>query len=325
MRSNRLSLVKTVYLHIGTPKTGSTSIQRFLARADEELAEQGTLYPEAGRPDTDWSDQYGQHELYWSIAGKRGVEDEKVWRKLRQEVDEFSGRRVVISAEGFGGCRSGEIRRVAAHLAPHPIHVVVYLRPPIQFLRSTYKQCVKTGTFCDSFAQFVEEMVPQCNYLDLVSRWQRCDAVESLDIQLFDKVKEAPGLEASFSEAVGIDFEKVRSYVGSPVNTSPPDHVVQLARWLSVGRRRGARIEAWKSLMSRARSNVLGQRRPGRWLTRAVRPFLRDCLVTESAAATLRRSLRDAHDEFLSEYISPDDRSYLPLAASGNFPQDGYV
>ena len=156
--------MKAVYLHIGTHKTGSTSIQRFPARADDALAQQGILYPEAGRPDTDWSDQYGQHELYWSIVGKRGIDDEQVWNELRREIDEYGGRRVVVSAEGFEGCAPEDIRRVVSHLAPHPIHVVVYLWPPAHFLRSAYKQRVKMGTYSDSFVRFVKEMIPRCNY-----------------------------------------------------------------------------------------------------------------------------------------------------------------
>ncbi len=58
--------MKTVYLHIGTHRTGSTSIQRFMANAEEALAEQGIIYPKTGRPDTDWTNQYGHHELAWS-------------------------------------------------------------------------------------------------------------------------------------------------------------------------------------------------------------------------------------------------------------------
>lgn len=304
-----------VYLHIGTHKTGSTSIQRFLAQADEKLLEQGILYPEAGRPDTEWSNRYGQHELCWSIVGKRGIEDEQVWNDLRREIGEHPGQRVVISAEGFEGCTSDEIRRVVAHLDPHPICVVVYLRPPVHFLRSAYKQRMKMGTYTGSFVRFVKEMIPRCNYLDLVSRWEQFDEVESIDIRLFDKVKREPGLAASFAEAVGIDFEKVQSFVGSPVNTSPPDDLVQVVRWINAVATLGDQSKAWRALTNRARSNVLGRRWPSRWLLRVMQPFLRDSLVTQSVVTTLRESLQDAHGRFLREYIPPADWSYLSLCA----------
>jgi hypothetical protein len=305
--------VKTVCFHIGTHKTGSTSIQRFLARADDALAQQGILYPEAGRPDTDWSDQYGQHELYWSIVGKRGIDDEQVWNELRREIDEYGGRRVVVSAEGFEGCAPEDIRRIVSHLAPHPIHVVVYLRPPVHFLRSAYKQRVKMGTYSDSFVRFVKEMIPRCNYLDLVSRWEQFDGVESVDIRLFEKVKHDPGLESSFADAVGIDFEAVQSFVGSPANTSPPDDLVRVARWINAVGTLGDESETWRTLTNRARNNVLDQRWPGTWLARAARPFLRDSFVTDRATDAVRKELEEVHERFLRTYVDCGDWIYLSL------------
>lgn len=72
-----------------------------------------------------------------------------------------------------------------------------------------------------------------CDYLGLVSRWEQSDGVESVNIRIFDKVKKNPGLEASFTDTVGIDFEKVRAFVDSPANTSPPDDRVQVVRWIN--------------------------------------------------------------------------------------------
>lgn len=120
--------MKTVYLHIGTHKTESVSMHRFLARSDDMLADQGSLYRKTGRPNTDWSDRYGQPELYWSIVGKRGIENGQVWDKLRREINEGSGQCVVVSAEGSEGCTSEDIRRIVSHLNPHLLCIVVHLR-----------------------------------------------------------------------------------------------------------------------------------------------------------------------------------------------------
>lgn len=305
--------MKTIFLHIGTHKTGSTSIQRFLARADEELARQGILYPKTGRPDTDWSNKYGHHDLAWSVSGNRSIDGEQVWGDLRREIGEARGRRVVVSTEEFEGCTSEEIRRIVAHLDSLSIRVIVYLRSPMHYLRSQYKQVVKDGTYSDSFVQFVKELVPRCNYLALISRWEQFDEIESVDVRLFGKAKNNPGLEPSFAEAVGIDFEEVRSFAGSPVNTSPPDHLVRLVRWINAAAVLGEKSETWQALMRRARGNTLSQRWPGKWLAKATRPFLRGSLVTDRAVEMLREELQDAHECFLREYVDPEDRTYLSL------------
>ncbi|MGV6852729.1 MAG: hypothetical protein ACWA5R_11220, partial [bacterium] len=41
--------MKKVILHIGTPKTGTSSIQRWLYQHSETLLELGILYPRTGR------------------------------------------------------------------------------------------------------------------------------------------------------------------------------------------------------------------------------------------------------------------------------------
>lgn len=305
--------MKLVYLHIGSHKTGSTSIQRFLARADDALSKQGVLYPEAGRPDTGWSNQYGQHKLGWSVRGIRGITDERVWDGLREEMNEYHDQAVVISAEGLGCCTSGEVQKVVSHLAPYPIRVILYLRPPVDFLRSAYKQRVKMGTYSGSFRQFTEDMMHRCDYLNLVSRWEEFDAVESVDIRLFDKVKSDPGLEASFADAVGIDFEEVEAFVGPPVNTSPQDDSVQVARWINALAVLRDGSETWQTLASRARSNLLGHRWPGTWLRSVVQPFVRGSLVTDRAVDELREELGESHERFLRKYVSSEDWTYLPL------------
>jgi len=38
-----------LYIHIGAPKTGTTSLQHYLRRNQDNLARQGVLYPSGGR------------------------------------------------------------------------------------------------------------------------------------------------------------------------------------------------------------------------------------------------------------------------------------
>lgn len=305
--------MKTIYLHIGTHKTGSTSIQRFLAQAANALAEEGVIYPETGRPDTDWSNQYGQHQLAWSLVGKKGVTEELIWDELAREINHCPASKILISAEGFGRCTSDQIQRLISHFDPYPIQVLVYLRPPLSFLESAYAQRVKMGTYSDQFVRFVDEMTPRCDYADLVARWDQFDQVLSVDIRLFDKVKNEPGLEASIVEAVGVDFERVRSWVGVPANRSPSSDVIRVVRWINAVAAIHPDSDTWRTLTHRVRSNVLDQRWFGRRLTAAVRPFLRDHYVTEEAKNRLRKALGETHQRFLESYIPRRDWSYLPL------------
>ena len=91
--------MKTVYLHIGTHRTGSTSIQRFLANVEEALAKRGVIYPKTGRPDTDWSNRYGHHLLHWSLVGKHGVSsDLRFWF---ENIESLTEQHSVQVGSGF--------------------------------------------------------------------------------------------------------------------------------------------------------------------------------------------------------------------------------
>ena len=70
-------LKNTLLLHIGTPKTGTTALQKFLAENSEELKKQGWDVPDMLK---EWQIQYGERAykstqrngmlLRWSIKKK---------------------------------------------------------------------------------------------------------------------------------------------------------------------------------------------------------------------------------------------------------------
>lgn len=62
----------TVYLHIGTSKTGTTALQKFMRRNEEEMKKQGYCYPRLhlGIQSLYW-DRNAQFLIYESIQEKR--------------------------------------------------------------------------------------------------------------------------------------------------------------------------------------------------------------------------------------------------------------
>lgn len=70
-------LKNTLLLHIGTPKTGTTALQKFLSENSEELKKQGWDFPDMLK---EWQIQYGERAykstqrngllLRWSIIKK---------------------------------------------------------------------------------------------------------------------------------------------------------------------------------------------------------------------------------------------------------------
>ncbi|GAA1479226.1 hypothetical protein GCM10009623_36720 [Nocardioides aestuarii] len=131
-----------VHLHVGLPKTGTTSIQAALDSHADALADAGVLYP-GGR--------HRAHRLAaYDLLGQRVKGDDAgrvagAFNQLVEEVAPYEGRSVVVSEEELGLARPRHVRRVVRSLAGHRVHVVVGLRDLGRTVVSAWQQDVVTG------------------------------------------------------------------------------------------------------------------------------------------------------------------------------------
>jgi hypothetical protein len=151
-------------LHIGTEKTGTKTIQRFLAANRAALAGQGLCVPQTlGDPnhrrlpamacDDGYVDDYVRRLNLQDGVARRAAKD--LWRAsftaeiARAAAAPQPARRVIISSEHLQSrlSRPGEIERLHALLAPlfDRITVLVYLRDPLETAVSLYSTAVKNG------------------------------------------------------------------------------------------------------------------------------------------------------------------------------------
>src|ERR1700730_1496523 len=90
--------MRQCFLHIGTHKTATTSVQHLLDGHPRELEASGLLYPKVGRPDEAAA---GHHNLAWEIASDRrvrpgfGTADDLI-RELAN-----TSQNVILSSEDF--------------------------------------------------------------------------------------------------------------------------------------------------------------------------------------------------------------------------------
>ncbi len=131
-----------VYLHIGAPKTGTTSIQRSLENAAEPLLEEGILFAGGTRA--------VQRRAVFDVVGRRipGADTTKLvgsWRRLVEEIHAWSGQSAVVSDELLVLCRPKQIARIVRDLAGQRVHVVLGLRDIGSLVPSTWQQEVRKG------------------------------------------------------------------------------------------------------------------------------------------------------------------------------------
>ena len=130
----------TRLLHIGPPKTGTTTVQAAFHGAGPALGAQGVHY--AGRT------RHSRRAVF-AVTGRRWLGGEPPpiteWTSLVTEIRAASQPRVVLSSEAFAQADGPQIRRVVDDLDPARVHVVVTLRPLASILPSSWQQSVQTG------------------------------------------------------------------------------------------------------------------------------------------------------------------------------------
>lgn len=149
-------MMRKCFLHIGTHKTGTCSIQWNLSNHRAELAKHGFLYPRSG------TGFPGHHNVAWEIAEhryhdpKHGTVDELITEIGQSEQD------VIMSSEDFilSFPRLANFQSFIERLKQSKLQItiIVYLRNPPDYFRSAYFEILKNG--CPvGFARFIAAMI----------------------------------------------------------------------------------------------------------------------------------------------------------------------
>jgi len=131
-----------VHLHVGLPKTGTTSIQTALDARAASLAEAGVLHP-GGR--------HRAHRLAaYDLLGQRVRGDGTdlvagAFNRLVQEMTGYAGRTIIISDELLGLARPRHVKRLVHSLAHHRVHVVIGVRDMARTVVSAWQQDIVKG------------------------------------------------------------------------------------------------------------------------------------------------------------------------------------
>lgn len=138
-----------VVIHIGPHRTGSTSIQEFLAASRSRLVDHGVYYPHCGYADN------AHHLLAWKILGRStevfGTQTdsfevpETLLRWIR-EADELECDTLLLSSEDFAVFRRSEWLALREQFAEDVELSVVYVkRDPAEIAASAHSIMVTNG------------------------------------------------------------------------------------------------------------------------------------------------------------------------------------
>lgn len=150
------------YLHIGTNKTGTSSVQGFLAQNPELLAENGFLYPLTGRDDKYQAAHHPFAELGRNFPRHMTEQVDLIIQEAKdQNLDS-----IILSSEAF---HTVHAHIVAQALQPHEVQIIAFLRPHLEYYSSWYREAVKSKNANASLERFVSSVYQPYYYW--LERW----------------------------------------------------------------------------------------------------------------------------------------------------------
>jgi len=294
----------TVVVHIGVHRTGSSLIQRFLNANRDHLEQVGVLYPVAGL--ATGQDNRGHRLLVEDV--QRGDHGAGSWAELVDEIEASGLDRVVLSAEEFSRMRRG-VRRVAHRLAEYDVQAVMYVRNPVSFLVSAWKQQVKTGAYTDRFRPFLESRYQRADFGSMAYRWAAALDPGRLDVRVYEEAEATTGLVSDFAAAAGFAAHGVEwHHPRQRINASPDDATLAVVRLVGRAERRFPRRARTLARLRRSMRHQHGFR--GRTIER-LGGLIDPHPVTDDDVAWLSAALGESHARFLEHYIPEALRHHL--------------
>ena len=219
-----------VFLHIGTPKTGTTSFQNWCAQNRDALLSQGVLYPRSlGRINhiktmVHASDFRENDRLFKNNSVTTPEEHQRFRRNvetaLAEEVAETPASTFLISNEHLYTRLADEsmVRRVKDLLATlsDRITVVVHVRPQIDLLVSNSSQAARLGRVVTSQWFTRDAVGPHSRLYNLsatVALWERVFGPENL---LTVPFRRHPDMRSYVIELLGLD----KDTLGDPLRVN---------------------------------------------------------------------------------------------------------
>ena len=238
--------MKTLYIHIGTHKTGTSTLQLFFYQNRERLKQLGFFYPTEGtyyKPlGRKASEKGGQCFLAFAMSGVypdwlnekcQLTKKEECIKEIREDILPYQDdANILISTEHFfRKVKPEEILEIVEGMN-FKLKIIIYLRRQDHFLESLYNQSTKNARYKDRFEQFVNQEIQDkgsyCYFYPKLLEFASIFGQENIIVRPFEIAQfYHQNLIEDFLNILGLSLDETFSLPASQ-NESPPTELIQL-------------------------------------------------------------------------------------------------
>lgn len=200
-----------LFVHIGTPKTGTTALQKYLYENRNYLKQNGWSYMEWTNPilkkNVIRSYENGSMLLSATYGGWTLEEYKYLWDELREELDKYN---VIVSEECIWNSTAKETEEVIANFKKEydDIVVIVYLRRQDIYAESLWNQGIKEYLESCQLQDFLQRNT-SIDYLKKIEKLAEILGEENVIIRVYEKEQLIEhDIVRDFLKLIGLDAPK---------------------------------------------------------------------------------------------------------------------
>ena len=197
-----------LHIHIGSHKTGTTSIQQYLKRQRPDLIASNWIYPSSACMNGN-----AHHPLAYLL---RLPDSKSKFSRLQELLGDivneanFHGvENIILSSEVFFSLSTDQIYQLKSLLVNHEVIVYAYLRRQDEFFHSFYMQCIKQSAirFSDTAAVCKGFNCPMeiGDYASKLQLWSSVFGGDSVIARIYKKSLLSEGIIRDFVITLGIE------------------------------------------------------------------------------------------------------------------------
>lgn len=197
---------KTIYIHIGFMKTGSSAIQSFLINNSLFLKENDLYFPDLNKKAMNYLGFSLLDEIPPYVHHKLDITFKELYGNLKKEIIKSKEENIIISAEAYSlistdsflGDKAPFLLKELLEDNNFKFKIIATLRPQKSYLISQYNQHIKTHNFYSLFHgdinKFYFEKKELFDFNTVIKRWEKVFGQENIILNVYnrnlDSVKE---------------------------------------------------------------------------------------------------------------------------------------